>query len=73
MEAAMKGILAPIFEEKIICNVKIRQIFKFSKVGNIADSYVTDGAVKKDAKCGLIRDVIIVADTNVATLQGEKD
>ena len=73
MEAAMKGMLAPVYEEKIIGNVEIRQIFKFSKVGNIAGSYVTDGVVKKDAKCRLIRDGIVVTDTKIATLQREKD
>jgi len=73
MEAAMKGMLAPVYEEKIIGNVEIRQIFKFSKVGNIAGSYVTDGIVKKDAKCRLIRDGIVVVDTKIASLQREKD
>ena len=73
MEAAMKGMLAPVYEEKIIGNVEIRQIFKFSKVGNIAGSYVTDGIVKKDAKCRLIRDGIVVTDTKIASLQREKD
>ncbi len=73
MEAAMKGMLDPEFEEKVIGNVEIRQIFKFSKVGNIAGSYVTDGIVKKDAKCRLIRDGIVVTDTKIATLQREKD
>jgi translation initiation factor IF-2 len=73
MEAAMKGMLDPTYEEKIIGNVEIRQIFKFSKVGNIAGSYVTDGVVKKDAKCRLIRDGIVVTDTKIATLQREKD
>lgn len=73
MEAAMKGMLEPEFEEKIIGNVEIRKLFKFSKVGNIAGSYVTDGVVKKDAKARLIRDGIVVVDTKIATLQREKD
>ena len=73
MEAAMKGMLDPEFEEKIIGNVEIRKLFKFSKVGNIAGSYVTDGIVKKDAKARLIRDGIVVVDTKIATLQREKD
>lgn len=73
MESAMKGMLDPQYEEKIIGNVEIRKIFKFSKVGNIAGSYVTDGIVKKDAKARLIRDGIVVTDTKVATLQREKD
>ena len=73
MEAAMKGMLEPEYEEKIIGNVEIRKIFKFSKVGNIAGSYVTDGIVKKDAKARLIRDGIVITDTKVSTLQHEKD
>ena len=73
MEAAMKGMLDPEFEEKIIGTVEIRKLFKFSKVGNIAGSYVTDGICKKDAKARLIRDGIVVVDTKIATLQREKD
>ena len=73
MEAAMKGMLDPEYEEKIIGSVEIRKLFKFSKVGNIAGSYVTDGIVKKDAKARLIRDGIVVIDTKIATLQREKD
>jgi len=73
MEAAMKGMLDPEFEEKIIGSVEIRKLFKFSKVGNIAGSYVTDGIVKKDAKARLIRDGIVIVDTKIATLQREKD
>ncbi len=73
MEAAMKGMLDPEFEEKVIGNVEIRKIFKFSKVGNIAGSYVTDGIVKSGAKARLIRDGIVVTDTKIASLQREKD
>lgn len=73
MEAAMKGMLEPEYEEKIIGNVEIRKIFKFSKVGNIAGSYVTDGIIKKDTKARLIRDGIVITDTKIATLQREKD
>lgn len=73
MEAAMNGMLEPEFEEKVIGNVEIRKLFKFSKVGNIAGSYVTDGIVKKDAQARLIRDGIVVVDTKIATLQREKD
>ena len=69
----MKGMLEPEYEEKIIGNVEIRKIFKFSKVGNIAGSYVTDGIIKKDAKARLIRDGIVITDTKIATLQREKD
>ena len=69
----MKGMIDPEFEEKIIGSVEIRKLFKFSKVGNIAGSYVTDGIVKKDAKARLIRDGIVIVDTKIATLQREKD
>ncbi len=73
MEAAMKGMLDPEFEEKILGNVEIRKIFKFSKVGNIAGSYVIDGIVKSGANARLIRDGIVVTDTKIASLQREKD
>ena len=73
MEAAMKGMLEPEYEEKQIGTVEIRKLFKFSKVGNIAGSYVVDGSVKKDAKCRLVRDGIIVVETTIASLQREKD
>ena len=73
MEAAMKGMLEPEYEEKIIGNVEIRKLFKFSKVGNIAGSYVTDGIVKNGANARLIRDGIVIVETKISSLQREKD
>ena len=73
MEAAMKGMLDPEFEEKIIGNAEVRKLFKFSKVGTIAGSYVTDGAIKNASKARLIRDGVVVVDTKIASLQREKD
>lgn len=73
MEAAMKGMLEPEFEEKIIGQAEIRKIFKFSKVGNIAGSYVIDGIIKKDANARLIRDGIVIIDTKISSLQREKE
>ena len=73
MEAAMNGMLDPEYEEKITGNAEIRKLFKFSKIGNIAGSYVVDGIVKKDSKCRLIRDGIVIVETKIATLQREKD
>ncbi len=73
MEAAMKGLLEPIYEEKVLGSADIKQIFKFSKVGLIAGSYVTDGIIKRDAKARLIRDGIVVYDGNIGSLQREKD
>lgn len=73
MEAAMKGMLEPIFEEKTMGSAEVRQLFKFSKVGIIAGSYVMDGVVKSDAKTRIIRDGIVIYDGNVGSLQRGKD
>lgn len=73
MEAAMKGLLDPVYEEKVLGTADIKQIFKFSKVGLIAGSYVTDGVIKRDAKARLIRDGIVIYDGNIGSLQREKD
>ena len=73
MEAAMKGMLDPIFEEKVIGTVEVRQLFKFSKVGIIAGSYVTDGIIKNNSKARIIRDGVVLYDGNIGSLQREKD
>lgn len=73
MELAMKGMLDPEFEEKILGTAEIRKIFKFSKVGNIAGCYVTDGIAKNNASCRVIRDGIVIAETKIASVQREKD
>ena len=73
MEAAMKGMLEPIFEEKVTGEAEIRQIFKFSKVGNIAGCYVTDGKVVRDSNVRLIRDGVVVYNGKINTIQHEKD
>ncbi len=73
MEAAMKGMLDPVYEEQISGTAEVRQLFKFSKVGTIAGSYVTDGVVKKDCKVRLIRDGIVIYDGNINSIQREKD
>lgn len=73
MENAMKGMLEPEFEEKVIASLEIRQIFKFSKVGNIAGCRVTSGSVKVGNKARIIRDGIVVYNGSIKTLQREKD
>ena len=73
MELALKGMLAPEFEEKVIGTCEVRQLFKFSKIGNIAGVYVTDGILKANAKARVIRDGTILVDTDVASLQRGKD
>ena len=73
MEAAMKGMLEPIYEEKVTGTLEIRQIFKFSKIGNIAGCHVTDGKVVRDSKVRLIRDGVVVYSGKINTIQHEKD
>ena len=73
MEAAMKGMLEPEFEEKVLGTAEIRQIFKFSKVGLIAGCHVTSGIIKNNAKARIIRDDIVVYNGSVNSLQHEKD
>ena len=74
IEAAINGMLDPEFEEKILGNAEIRRIFKFSKIGNIAGSYITDGIVKNGAFARVIRDgIVITSDDTIASLQREKD
>jgi translation initiation factor IF-2 len=73
MENAMKGMLEPEFEEKVIGTAEIRQIFKFSKVGLIAGCHVLSGVIKNNAKARIIRDDIVIYNGEVNTLQHEKD
>lgn len=73
IELAMKGMLDPEFEEKILGSAEIRKIFKFSKVGNIAGTYITDGIIKNNASARLIRDGVIIYDGKIASIQREKD
>lgn len=69
----MKGMLDPEYVEKVLGNAEIRRIFKFSKVGNIAGSYVLDGLIKNGAKVRLIRDGVILYDGTIQSIQREKD
>lgn len=73
MELALQGMLDPEYEEKIIGQAEVRQLFKFSKIGNIAGCYVTDGIIKASAKARVIRDGVVLVDTEVAGIQRGKD
>ena len=73
MEAAIKGMLDPVFEEKVIGEAEVRQIFKFSKIGNIAGCHVNSGVIKNGADARIIRDGIVVYTSKIASLQHEKD
>ena len=73
MEAAMKGMLDPEYEEKNIGQAEIRKIYKFSKTGNIAGCYVTGGVIKANAKARVVRDGVVIYDGEINTIQREKD
>ena len=73
MEAAMKGMLDPVFEEKIIGTATVKQLFKFSKVGTIAGSTVNDGIIKRGSQARIIRDSVVIYDGVIGSLQREKD
>jgi len=73
VEAAMKGMLDPIFEEKITGHLEIRQVYKASAIGNIAGSYVTDGLIRKNSKVRIKRDGEQIFDGELASLKRFKD
>ena len=73
MTDALKGMLEPVYEEKIIGEATVKQLFKFSKIGTIAGSYISEGIVKKDAKARLIRDGVVIYNGEIGSLQREKD
>ena len=73
MEAALKGKLEPTYEEKVLGQAEVRKLFKFSKVGTIAGSYVIDGIIKRDAKARIIRDGVVIYDGNINSVAREKD
>ena len=73
LEQAMEGMLSPDIEEKIVCNIEIRETFKISKVGTIAGCYVLDGKMTRNTKVRVIRDGIVVYSGELATLKRFKD
>ena len=73
IEAAMKGMLDPEFEEKVTGHAEVRQIFKASGVGTIAGSYVLDGTIQRDSSARIIRDGIVVHEGKLASIQRGKD
>ena len=73
VEAAMKGMLDPVFEEKVIGHAEIRQIFKASQIGNIAGSYVTDGIFQRGCKVRITRGDEQIYEGSLASLKRFKD
>ncbi|MCF0115168.1 MAG: translation initiation factor IF-2, partial [Erysipelotrichaceae bacterium] len=69
MEMAMKGMLAPVYEEVVIGQLDVRQTFKVSKVGTIAGCMVTDGKVIRDCKVRLIRNGIVIYTGQLGSLK----
>ena len=73
VEAAMKGMLDPKYEEKVIGNAEVRQTFKISNVGTIAGCYVLSGKVERNAGVRVIRENVVIHDGHLATLKRFKD
>ncbi|MBI1307838.1 MAG: translation initiation factor IF-2 [Bacteroidetes bacterium] len=73
IKAAMEGMLAPEFEEKITGNAEIREVFKISKVGAVAGCMITDGKIARDNKVRLIRDGVVVYSGEMSSLKRFKD
>lgn len=73
IEAALKGMLEPIYEEKLLGEAVVRKIFKFSKIGSIAGSYCQSGVIKNGSRVRVVRDGNIVHDGKIASIQREKD
>ena len=73
IESAMKGMLDPEFEEKVIGQAEVRETFKVSKIGTIAGSYVTDGKITRDSSVRIVRDNIVIFEGELDTLKRFKD
>ena len=73
VEAAMKGMLDPVFKETVIGNAEVRQTFKVSNVGTIAGCYVTDGKIMRNAEVRVIRDNIVIHEGKLSSLKRFKD
>lgn len=73
VESAMKGMLDPVYEEKVIGTAEVRQTFKVSGVGTIAGAYVTDGKISRNAGIRVIRDNVVIHDGKLISLKRFKD
>ncbi len=73
IESAMKGMLDPIFEEKVIAHLEVRQTFKASNIGTIAGSYVLDGTIERNSSVRITREGKLIFEGKLATLKRFKD
>ena len=73
LEMMMKGMLAPVYEEVVIGQASVKQLFKVSKIGTIAGCMVDDGVIRRTSKVRLIRDGVVIYTGNIGSLQRFKD
>lgn len=73
IEAALKGMLDPVFEEVVTGQAEVRNLFKLSKVGTIAGCYVTDGVIERNSLVRILRDGVVVFEGKMASLKRFKD
>ena len=73
IEAAMKGMLSPKFQEKVIGHAEVRQTYKVSKVGTVCGCYVLDGKIQRNCQVRVLRDNIVIFEGNLASLRRFKD
>ena len=73
VKAAMTGMLDPIFEEKVIGNVEVRQVFKVSNVGTIAGAYVLEGKIERNAGVRVVRENVVIHEGKLVSLKRFKD
>ena len=73
IEAALKGMLKPIYEEVTLGQAEIREIFRSSKAGIIAGCMVISGTIRRNAKARLLREGVVITDSTIASLRREKD
>ncbi|PSL51231.1 translation initiation factor 2 (bIF-2) [Salsuginibacillus halophilus] len=73
IESAMKGMLDPVYEEKILGQVEVRELFKVSRIGTIAGSYVMEGKISRDSGVRVIRDGVVIHEGEVNALKRFKD
>ncbi|MDZ5781848.1 translation initiation factor IF-2 [Marinococcus luteus] len=73
IETAMKGMLDPVYEERVLGQVEVRQLFKVSRVGTIAGSYVLEGKITRDSKVRVVRDGVVIFDGGIKDLKRYKD
>ena len=73
VKLAMQGMLDPVYEEKVIGNVEVRQTFKVSNVGTIAGAYVLDGKIERNAGVRVLRDNVVIHEGKLVSLKRFKD